>query len=75
MLGCLLLLSLFHVIFLFVLVGDSRNLTSYILQDFPLFWPEDESIYDDMITVQRLSGISSSLDNLKTDFDQAQIKH
>ncbi|XP_068703641.1 receptor-type tyrosine-protein phosphatase F-like isoform X3 [Montipora foliosa] len=41
--------------------------------DFPLFWPEDESTYDDMITVRRLSTNSSSVDNLKANYDQAQI--
>lgn len=42
--------------------------------DFPLFWPEDESTYEDMITVQRLSSSSSSsVDNLKANYDQSQI--
>ena len=46
----------------------------YILQDYPLFWPEDESTYDDMITVQRLSANSSSVDNLKANYDQSEIQ-
>ncbi|XP_044176026.1 receptor-type tyrosine-protein phosphatase S-like [Acropora millepora] len=41
--------------------------------DFPLFWPEDESTYDDMITVKRLSASGSSVDNLKANYDQAQV--
>ncbi|XP_068717060.1 receptor-type tyrosine-protein phosphatase alpha-like [Montipora capricornis] len=41
--------------------------------DFPLFWPENESTYDDMITVHRLSASSSGVDNLKANYDQAQI--
>ncbi|KAL9973643.1 hypothetical protein ACROYT_G020124 [Oculina patagonica] len=42
--------------------------------DFPLFWPGcDTETYDDMITVQRLTVNSSSVDNLKANYDQSEI--
>ena len=74
--GCIILyICLFLFLFLSVLecVNLDRNWASNVLQDFPLFWPEDESTYDDMITVRRLSTSSSSVDNLKANYDQAQI--
>ena len=54
-------------------VNLDRNWALNVLQDFPLFWPENESTYDDMITVHRLSASSSGVDNLKANYDQAQI--
>ncbi|XP_020617545.1 receptor-type tyrosine-protein phosphatase kappa-like isoform X1 [Orbicella faveolata] len=42
--------------------------------DFPVFWPEsDTATYDDMLTVQRLAVNSSSVDNLKANYDQSEI--
>lgn len=44
------------------------------MQDFPIFWPEsDTETYEDMLTVQRLTVTSSSVDNLKANYDQSEI--
>ncbi|KAK3696715.1 hypothetical protein QZH41_013070, partial [Actinostola sp. cb2023] len=42
--------------------------------DFPQFWPEEgKQIYDEMITVESQVDKSSSVDNLRSNYDQSEI--